>query len=602
MKTILFRLMMALFLCVFSMGARASWETVWSENFNDYASTYWLVETGKWTKEGSCSFASLSTNSYNSSQQLKLGTKSDYGIATTPAIGHAGNLRFSFTCIKSAGYTQYFTVSVTGGGSISETETSFTLDDDTYRSATFNITNATAATKIVFTSGGVGGALIDNIVVEKEVEGSTQTVEAPTFTPSGGTYTETQTVAINCETEGATIYYTTDGTTPTNESTPYTEAVSVSTTMTLKAIAYKDDVASDVTTATYTVRTNLFADDFSSEPNGYKALEITNDYVTSKIDIGRSAILTFRLRGRKASATTSFNVVENYGEGIYNTNRYIYNILDLSPSQGEWTDYTYAVPMQYDNSKVKISFYSSDCDLDDVLLVAPPTITLDESANNSTVLHENIGKIVDVATRRTLRGGIWNTLCLPFDVSSDDIYTAIGTGGKTQEIVMTTYSSYADGVMTFSNVPAGTKITAGTPFLLKFIYDCVNPTFRAVKITTEEPATPTASNGVSFLGCFSVTPLATNGTDLFIGTDNKLYSPAEETNNLGGLRAYIHKENPAARLALTIEEPTGIVELRNVDRGTRNDTWYTLDGRKVVSGQLKSGLYISNGKKIVVKR
>ena len=281
--------------------------------------------------------------------------------------------------------------------------------------------------------------------------------------------------------------------------------------------------------------------------------------------------------------------------------RVIYDNLQLTLSLGEWTDYTFAIPMQYNNSTVSVSIFGSDCDLDDVLLVAPPTITLDESANNSTVLHESLGKIVDVATRRTLRGGIWNTLCLPFDVSSDDIYTAIGTGGKTQEIVMTTYSSYADGVMTFSNVPAGTKIAAGIPFLLKFIYDCVNPTFRAVKITTEEPATPTASNGVSFLGCFSVTPLATDGTDLFIGTDNNLYSPAVGKNNLGGLRAYIHKENPAARLALTIEEPTGIVELRNVDRGTRNDTWYTLDGRKVVSGQLKSGLYISNGKKIVVR-
>ena len=439
---------------------------------------------------------------------------------------------------------------------------------------------------------------IDDLVVQQDVQ--VETVDAPSFSPSGGIYTEPQTVAINCETSDATIYYTTDGTTPTNESTLYTGTITVSTPTTLKAIAYKNNTASAVTTATYYVGSYYVGEDFHNETGGYT--ELSNSYtVANRLDIGRSGILSFRLRGRSSSATPTLRVVEHYIQNSINMTRVIYDNLQLTLSLGEWTDYTFAIPMQYNNSTVSVSIFGSDCDLDDVLLVAPPTITLDESANNSTVLHENIGKIVDVATRRTLRGGIWNTLCLPFDVSSDDIYTAIGTGGKTQEIVMTTYSSYADGVMTFSNVPAGTEIAAGTPFLLKFIYDCVNPTFRAVKIMTEEPATPTTSNGVSFLGCFSVTPLATNGTDLFIGTDNNLYSPAVGKNNLGGLRAYIHKENPAARLALTIEEPTGIVELRNVDRGTRNDTWYTLDGRKVVSGQLKSGLYISNGKKIVVR-
>ena len=588
---------MALFLCVFSLGARAEWEEVWSEDFEDYASTYWLVETGKWTKDGSCSIESLSSNSFNSTKQLKLGTKNNYGMATTPAIGHAGHLRLTFNYIRSSSNeTPSFSVSVTGGGSISETETSFSLEDDTYRSVTFYITNATVATMIQFSSGTVGGALIDNIVVEKEVEASVQTVEAPTFTPSGGTYTETQTVIVNCETAGATIYYTTDGTTPTNGSTPYSEPISVSTTMTLKAIAYKDNVASDVTTATFTVNTNYFANDFSSEPTGYK--ELSGGYtVASKINIGRSAILTFRLRGRTASAEATLRVVENYKESGNNQTRVIYNNLQLALTKGEWKDFQFAIPMQYDNSTATVNINGIDCDLDDVLMVAPPTITLSENDANTNGWTDYVGQIVDVATSRTLRGGIWNTLCLPFDVDRSVLYTALGTG---QTVVMTTYSSYANGVMTFSTVSGSTVITAGTPFLLKIDNERVNPTFRAVTIQTTTPGAPT-SNGVTFQGCFSSTPLATDGTDLFIGTDNNLYSPAAGKNNLGGLRAYIHKVNPTARLALTIEETTGIVGTRNEERGTSNDTWYTLDGRKVVNGQLKSGLYISKGKKIIVK-
>ena len=76
-------------------------------------------------------------------------------------------------------------------------------------------------------------------------------VEAPTFSPAAGTYTEAQTVTISCGTSGATIYYTTDGTEPTNTSTEYTTALTISTTTTIKAVAYDGTNYSNVTTATY---------------------------------------------------------------------------------------------------------------------------------------------------------------------------------------------------------------------------------------------------------------------------------------------------------------------------------------------------------------
>ena len=78
-------------------------------------------------------------------------------------------------------------------------------------------------------------------------------VEAPVFTPAGGTYTETQSVEITCATENATIYYTIDGTDPTNESTEYTSAISVAKTTTIKAIAYVGNDHSAVASAKYTI-------------------------------------------------------------------------------------------------------------------------------------------------------------------------------------------------------------------------------------------------------------------------------------------------------------------------------------------------------------
>lgn len=76
-------------------------------------------------------------------------------------------------------------------------------------------------------------------------------VETPTFNPEAGTYAEAQNVTISCATNGATIYYTTDGTDPTTSSTQYTEAIAVSQTMTIKAIAVNGNDESSVAAATY---------------------------------------------------------------------------------------------------------------------------------------------------------------------------------------------------------------------------------------------------------------------------------------------------------------------------------------------------------------
>jgi hypothetical protein len=63
------------------------------------------------------------------------------------------------------------------------------------------------------------------------------TVDTPVFSPVAGTYTSPQSVVILDAVSGANIYYTTDGTTPTTSSTPYTEAIPVSSKETLSAIA-----------------------------------------------------------------------------------------------------------------------------------------------------------------------------------------------------------------------------------------------------------------------------------------------------------------------------------------------------------------------------
>ncbi|WP_400260344.1 chitobiase/beta-hexosaminidase C-terminal domain-containing protein, partial [Candidatus Methanomassiliicoccus intestinalis] len=82
-----------------------------------------------------------------------------------------------------------------------------------------------------------------------------QAVEVPTFSPTGGTHTGTQTVTISSATPEADIYYTLDGTTPTASSTKYDGEITVPSTTTIKAIAVKAGMKdSAVVSVTYTIQ------------------------------------------------------------------------------------------------------------------------------------------------------------------------------------------------------------------------------------------------------------------------------------------------------------------------------------------------------------
>lgn len=77
--------------------------------------------------------------------------------------------------------------------------------------------------------------------------------EAVTFSPASWASGTTLSVSLACATTGATIYYTTDGSTPTTASNTYSSAISLSATTTIKAIAVKAGYAdSDVASKTYT--------------------------------------------------------------------------------------------------------------------------------------------------------------------------------------------------------------------------------------------------------------------------------------------------------------------------------------------------------------
>ena len=89
-------------------------------------------------------------------------------------------------------------------------------------------------------------------IMEEETFKAEKTA-APVISPNGGTFTSSQIVTITCAAPDAVIYYTTDGSTPTADSTKYSGGFTLTASAAVKAFAVSADAAaSDIVTAVFT--------------------------------------------------------------------------------------------------------------------------------------------------------------------------------------------------------------------------------------------------------------------------------------------------------------------------------------------------------------
>ena len=273
----------------------------------------------------------------------------------------------------------------------------------------------------------------------------------------------------------------------------------------------------------------------------------------------------------------------------------------------DWKTYFAIVRGASSNTSIKIANRDVNTSTDfrvlcsNLTIKSLPLITLDENdAAPKTLLDNYLNEPVDLKLIRTFKGGIWNTVCLPFQ-------STYSTWSHLNNIIEGLTESLNPELRLFNMVLSKNtlqfrdgreNISGGTPYLLKIDRDLVNPIFRNVIITASTPSTVTDDN-YSFVGTFGPTALKTDGTNVFLGTDNVLYKPAADSNTLKGIRAYF--EIPAgsapARISMDdSDEATGIKTLKsNVDE----NKVYNLHGQQV--SRTAKGLYIINGKKIILK-
>ena len=267
-------------------------------------------------------------------------------------------------------------------------------------------------------------------------------------------------------------------------------------------------------------------------------------------------------------------------------------------------------------SVMTLDFYSNSvrnyAGLDLTVTVVKP-IELADAADNTEAINgwQNGLANVTLQGRTLFKDGSWNTLCLPFSVS-----TASGTlsGDNVQAMTLNTETSnLADGTLTL-NFDAATTIPAGTPFIIKWDEsgtDITNPVFKDVTIdATSHDAT--VAGVLTFTGTYAPVSIAAgDNTKLYLGAANKLYYPTKAMT-IGTHRAYfqlspgITAGNPTSLVrAFTLnfgDESTGIISVSKESRsGAAPAAWYTLDGRKLDKQPTASGVYIHQGKKVVVK-
>ena len=244
--------------------------------------------------------------------------------------------------------------------------------------------------------------------------------------------------------------------------------------------------------------------------------------------------------------------------------------------------------------------------------------TLSDNSSNGAMLSawaaDGKTRNVMLVGRTFYKDGDWNTLCLPFAMTANQVAAQLN---PTKLMTLST-SSFSGGTLTLNFVDA-TTIEAGKPYIVRWTAggaNIENPIFTGVTVSTTTAPVETAN--VDFIGTTSpVTLDSGDRTKLYLGGASTLYYPSTDVT-INSFRAYFELNNNvvcnnpsqggyinAFVLNFGGDEATGIVDadfnLKSGISNTLQQGWFTLDGRKLPDKPKTKGIYINNGHKVVIK-
>lgn len=286
-------------------------------------------------------------------------------------------------------------------------------------------------------------------------------------------------------------------------------------------------------------------------------------------------------------APEGFNISQIVFKGSTLTNL---NASDETYTNGSWTGNVHEVTFSNKSSKVEIK--SATIKLVATSLDLSEAETAEETAKKLT---ESNGKTIDVKLARTLTANVWNTICLPFDVTAEQIANVLKSEGNVKE-----YGSEDVNKQTIYFKDA-TIMTAGTPYLIKPTEDAKELVFKGVTIKNVDAVDRMVGDKYNMCGVFGKYAMNTNGTELFLKTDGKFYVPAEGKETMKGFRAYflVPTNTAGAALNLSFGDATGINGV--AADAEKSVKVYNVNGQYVGTSleALPKGLYIVGGKKVL---
>ena len=239
-----------------------------------------------------------------------------------------------------------------------------------------------------------------------------------------------------------------------------------------------------------------------------------------------------------------------------------------------------------------------------------PKVLNDDTDNNIRVSSETQNILLN---GRTIYGdGAWNTLCLPFDIPE-------GASGRSPiagaEVKKLKSSAFANGTLTldFEDV---TSIVAGRPYIVKWadtkISALSNPVFLNVTVSADTSSRTVMPQWVDFVGTYDRKIFDTgNNTVLYLGGNNTLYYPSGAFT-IYAFRAYFQLKNGLIAgegsagirsfvLNFDGERETQGIIAPTASASSADASWTTLGGQRLAAKPTRPGLYIQQGRKVIVK-
>ena len=235
------------------------------------------------------------------------------------------------------------------------------------------------------------------------------------------------------------------------------------------------------------------------------------------------------------------------------------------------------------------------------LLTTPVTFAESEEeseSSTSTISTYSNKYLADLTLTRTLTADEWNTFCVPFSVYAE------GMSGFGENFEIKKFKEVSGNSMILENA---TSIEAGQPYLVRpKTKDIKNPKFVNAQITEVSPATNVSNNSTfNFIGVYGKHTFTSDNasTSYILVSGGNLVNPQENTT-MKGMRAYFTytKTGQVAPRVVIDGVETALTEVISSEE-ISDGRIYNLRGMYVGNdaSKLAKGVYIMNGKKIVLK-